>query len=276
MVISVVSGKGGAGKTTLATSIAQVLNAEFYDLDVDAPNSEYFLKPEFNREQPIYQPIPIFDEDLCDACGRCTKECRFNALIKIVDRIYLTDSLCHGCGLCEKVCPQQAISYQDSSVGTVRSGYSERLKNNVHVGDLKIGSTRGTYLIGELVKQIVPDQMAVIDGPPGNSCSAVAAIKPADLVVLVVEPTPFGFHDMEQTEQILIQMEKNYLVIANKAMNEESVDSFFQGRSKKCSLTIPLDERYLKANLDGDILSCRFSEIYSSLKSAIEQELATI
>ena len=276
MVISVVSGKGGAGKTTLATSIAQVLNAEFYDLDVDAPNSEYFLKPEFNREQSIYQPIPTFNEDLCDACGRCTKECRFNALIKIVDRIYLTESLCHGCGLCEKVCPQQAISYRDSAIGTVRSGYSERLKSNVHVGDLTIGSTRGTYLIGELVKQIVPDQMAVIDGPPGNSCSAVAAIKPADLVVLVVEPTPFGFHDMEQTEQILIQMEKNYLVIANKAMNEESVDSFFQGRSKKCSLTIPLDERYLKANLDGDILSSRFSEVYSSLKSAIEQELATI
>jgi MinD superfamily P-loop ATPase len=276
VVISVVSGKGGAGKTTLATSIAQVLNAEFYDLDVDAPNAEYFLKPEFSREQPIYQPIPVFNEELCDACGRCTKECRFNALIKIVDRIYLTESLCHGCGLCEKVCPQQAISYQDAAIGTVRSGSSERLKNNVHVGDLKIGSTRGTYLIGELVKQIDPERMAVIDGPPGNSCSAVAAIKPADLVVLVVEPTPFGFHDMQQTEQILIQMDKNYLVVANKSMNDESVDSFFRGRTKKCVLTIPLDERYLKANLDGDILSSRFSEIHSALKSTLEQEFSNL
>lgn len=276
MVISVVSGKGGAGKTTLATSIAQVLNAEFYDLDVDAPNAEYFLKPEFTSKKEVYQSTPTFDESLCDACGRCTKECRFNALIKIVDHIYLTESLCHGCGLCEKVCPQQAIHYQDTAIGSVRSGYSERLKNYVHIGDLKIGSTRGTYLIGELVKQIKTGRISVIDGPPGNSCSAVAAIKPADLVVLVVEPTPFGFHDMQQTEKILQQMDKNYLVIANKAMSDESVDRFFRDRTKKCALTIPLDERYLKANLDGDILSSRFNEIHSALQRAIEQELADL
>lgn len=276
MVISVVSGKGGAGKTTLATSLAHILKADFFDLDVDAPNAEYFLKPEFSKEQPVYQPIPVFDETLCDACGRCSKECRFNALIKIADQIYLTESLCHGCGLCEKVCPQQAISYQDAGIGTVRSGYSERSNNSVHVGDLKVGSTRGTYLINKLVRQIDRGRETVIDGPPGNSCAAVAAIKPADLVVLVVEPTPFGFHDMQQTEKILIQMNKHYLIVANKVINDEIVDSFFLNRTKKCALTIPLDERYLKANLSGDILSRRFSEIHDDLKVVIEQELAEL
>jgi len=273
VVISVVSGKGGAGKTTLATSLAHVLEAEFYDLDVDAPNSEYFLQPQFNKERIICQPIPIFDEALCNACGRCTKECRFNALVKIVDQIYLTESLCHGCGLCEKVCPQQAIHYQDSAVGKVRSGYSERLKNDAHIGDLKIGSARGTYLIEKLVKQIDPESINVIDGSPGNSCSAVAAIKPADLVVLVVEPTPFGFHDMQQTEAILNEMSKEYLIVANKVMTEKNVEDFFRDRPKKCALMIPLDERYLKVSLDGDILSRRFSEIHSALKNAIEQEI---
>jgi MinD superfamily P-loop ATPase len=276
VIISVVSGKGGAGKTTLAASIAQVFSAEFYDLDVDAPNAEYFLQPEFSKRTPITQPIPVFSEELCDGCGICTKECRFHALYKILKTVYLTESLCHGCGLCEKVCPQQAISYQDASVGDIRSGYSSRINNQVHIGDLKIGSTRGTYLISEMVKKIDGGKLSVIDGPPGNSCAAVAAIKPADLVVLVVEPTPFGFHDMRQTEQIVQQMGKNYLIIANKTMAAGSVDQFFENKSKKAALTIYLEDRYHKANLQGEILSQQFSEIHAGLHAVISQELARL
>lgn len=276
MVISVVSGKGGAGKTTLAASLAHVLGAEFYDLDVDAPNAEFFLQPEFSAERTIFQPVPVFDETLCDACGLCSKECRFNALIRILDRVYLTETLCHGCGLCEKVCPQQAIRYQDVAVGTVRSGFSARLQNRVHVGDLKIGSTRGTYLIERLVASLDGDGLAVIDGPPGNSCAAVAAIRPADLVVLVVEPTPFGFHDMAQTEKILIQMDKKYVIVANKAIDAETLSTFFRDRDKKCALSIALDDRYHRANLNGDILSARFAEIHGALEQTISQELARL
>ena len=273
MIISVVSGKGGAGKTTLAASIAQVFAAEFYDLDVDAPNAEYFLQPDFSKKIPINQPVPVFSRNLCDGCGICTKECRFHALFKILNRVYVTESLCHGCGLCKMVCPQQAISYQNSSVGDIRSGYSQRTRNMVHVGDLIIGSTRGTYLINEMVKKIDHSKLSVIDGPPGNSCAAVAAIKPADLVVLVVEPTPFGFHDMQQTEQIVQQMSKSYLIIANKAIGTTDVEKFFQNRSKKVALTIPLEDCYHKANLHGEILSQKFSEIYQGLHKAISQEL---
>ena len=276
MIISVVSGKGGAGKTTLAASIAQVFSAEFYDLDVDAPNAEYFLQPDFSQTTSITQPVPVFSAELCDGCGICTKECRFHALYKILQTVYLTEPLCHGCGLCEKVCPQQAISYQDASVGDIRSGYSKRTDNMVHIGDLKIGSTRGTYLIGEIVKKINPKRLSVIDGPPGNSCSAVAAIKPADLIVLVVEPTPFGFHDMQQTEKILQQMGKNYLIIANKAMDADSVGQFFEDKSKKAALTIYLEDRYHKANLQGKILSQQFSEIHQGLHAAISRELEKI
>ncbi|MFK5926799.1 MAG: 4Fe-4S binding protein [Desulfuromusa sp.] len=273
MIISVVSGKGGAGKTTLAASIAQVFEAEFYDLDVDAPNAEYFLKPDFSSKTSITQSIPVISEELCDGCGICTKECRFNALYRILKTVYLSEPLCHGCGLCKMVCPQQAISYQDAPVGTVRSGYSQKTKNMVHVGDLIIGSTRGTYLISEMVKKIDPDKLSVIDGPPGNSCAAVAAIKPADLVVLVVEPTPFGFHDMQQTEQIVQQMGKKYLIIANKAMGDAGAEEYFQDKSKQAALTIPLEDRYHKANLQGEILSQKFNEIHAGLHRVIGKEL---
>ncbi len=273
MIISVVSGKGGAGKTTLAASIAQVFSAEFYDLDVDAPNAEYFLQPAISETLPVTQPVPEIDEQLCDGCGICTKECRFRALYKILNTVYLTEPLCHGCGLCEMVCPQQAISYHDSVIGHIRSGFSERTGNMVHIGDLIVGSTRGTYLISEIVKRIEQQKLSVIDGPPGNSCAAVAAIKPADLVVLVVEPTPFGFHDMRQTEQILQQMEKNYIIIANKAMSDTDVKTFFRDKKKQAAMTIRLDDRYHKANLQGEILSQQFDEIHSGLSRALSGEI---
>jgi MinD superfamily P-loop ATPase len=276
VIISVVSGKGGAGKTTLAVSIAQVFGAEFYDLDVDAPNAEHFLQPKFSTTTSITQPIPLISTELCDGCGICTKECRFNALYKILDTVYLTESLCHGCGLCEVVCPQHAISYQDSEVGIIRSGYSEKTKNMVHIGDLDIGSARGTYLIGEMVKKIDSNKLTVIDGPPGNSCAAVASIKSADLVVLVVEPTPFGFHDMQQTEQIVKKMDKNYLIIVNKSMGNSDTEILFKDKAKQASLIIPLNAQYHKANLNGEILSQQFSEIYDGLKRAIGEELAKI
>jgi MinD superfamily P-loop ATPase len=93
----------------------------------------------------------------------------------------------------------------------------------------------------------------------------------ADLVVLVVEPTPFGFHDMRQTEQILQQMEKNYIIIANKAMNNSAIETYFHDRTKQVALTIPLDERYHKANLRGEILSQQFEEIHSGLYRVISE-----
>ncbi len=265
MIVTVVSGKGGAGKTTLAVSLAEVMNAAFYDLDVDAPNAEYFLQPEFSTSETITQPTPVFNETLCNGCGLCTKECRFNALYKILETVYLSEQLCHGCGVCELVCPQQAVSYRETPVGSIRSGYSGRIGNQVHIGDLIVGSTRGTYLISELVKRIDRERNAVIDGPPGNSCAAVAAIKPADFVILVAEPTPFGLHDMQQTEQILVEMNKNYAIIANKVQNCELLDRQFAQHSKKPEIWLPLDADYHRANLAGHILSREFPEVHRSL-----------
>lgn len=271
MILTVVSGKGGAGKTTLAVSIAEILKAEFYDLDVDAPNAEYFLQPEFSRETVICQPTPKFDESLCTSCGRCSKACRFNALYQILDTVYLTEQLCHGCGVCEVVCPQQAISFTATPVGRIRSGYSTRTNSQVHIGDLQVGSTRGTYLISELVKRITPTVRSVIDGPPGNSCAAVAAIKPADFVILVAEPTPFGLHDMLQTEQILHNMNKNYAIIANKVHSQELLHQAFSEQEKQPMFFLPLDAAYHRANLDGKILSREFPEVRHQLAHSLSQ-----
>ena len=273
MIISVVSGKGGAGKTTLALSLAQSFNAQLYDLDVDAPNSEYFLQLQEATAEPVTQILPHFSTELCNGCGICTKECRFNALYKIAGTVYLTDTLCHGCGLCEMVCPQRAISYQPEEIGKMRRAVSPVTGAQVTIGDLKIGSARSTFLIQQLIKTIDKAPLTIIDGPPGNSCAAVAAIEPADLVVLVAEPTPFGFHDMCQTEEILKKLNKRYLIIANKANSSEATAQLFKDRTHKPQRVIPLDDRYHQANLNGQVLSQIFPEIQQQLTELIGPEI---
>jgi MinD superfamily P-loop ATPase len=120
LIISVVSGKGGAGKTTIAASLAHILQADCYDLDVDAPNGEHFLQPVDINKEIVYQQQPVIDAELCNACGTCVQECRFNALYMIHGTVYLTDNLCHSCGLCERVCPHEAVGYLESPLGKVR------------------------------------------------------------------------------------------------------------------------------------------------------------
>jgi len=273
LIVSVVSGKGGAGKTTIATSFAHIFQADYYDLDVDAPNGEYFLHPANWTTREVFQQQPQIDESLCSACGACTKECRFNALYKIADHVYLTETLCHSCNLCREVCPEGAISYKPVVIGTVRTGHSHKTGARAIIGDLTIGSTRGTSLIQDIVQQIDSQGTVIIDGPPGNSCAAVAAIKPADLVVLVVEPTPFGIHDMLQTLDILKNLQKKTVIIANKSQGDELLISLLAERGLKLSASIPLQMEYHKALLDGEILSQCDQQIYQLLLQAVAVEI---
>lgn len=273
MIISVVSGKGGAGKTTIATAIAHILQADYYDLDVDAPNGEYFLQPEHLATQAVFQHQPKIDATLCAGCGVCAQECRFNALYKIADHIYLTDTLCHSCNLCREVCPEGAITYRQSVIGVVRTGHSHKTGARAIIGDLEIGSTRGTALIQDIVQQIDTSGTVIIDGPPGNSCAAVAAIKPADLVVLVVEPTPFGIHDMLQTLTILENLEKPVVIIANKSQGNEELTALLSAQGLSLAASIPLKTEYHKALLNGEILSQCDQQISQLLQQAVAAEV---
>ncbi len=274
MIISVVSGKGGAGKTTIATSLAYILRADCYDLDVDAPNGEYFLQPHDWQSRQVYQHAPVIDTSICTGCGLCTRECRFNALYKIRDTVYLTETLCHSCNLCREVCPEGAITYQLKVIGEERTGLSARTGARAVIGDLAIGSTRGTALIEDIVRNL--DRTArhvIIDGPPGNSCAAVAAIKPSELVVLVVEPTPFGIHDMLQTMQIIQSMQKPMIVIANKSQDDKSLRAVLEQRGIKISASIPLSGEFHRQLLDGQILSQGSRQVHDLLLRAIPKEV---
>ena len=199
MRVAVASGKGGTGKTTVATSLAGELASRgekvaYIDCDVEAPNGHIFMRPSITASMPVEVPVPLFDDAKCTGCGKCCEVCRFNALACLKDRVLAFHELCHGCGACSMVCPAGAVTETTRSIGLVESGTAGAV--DFLGGKLSVGEPMATPVIRALLKRMPEDGVAVLDAPPGASCPVVETISSADLVLLVAEPTPFGLNDL--------------------------------------------------------------------------------
>lgn len=209
MKIAVASGKGGTGKTMVATSLALTLSdqapVQIIDCDVEAPNAHLFLKPHFEDEVPAVLLVPQVDPDLCTACGRCVEVCAFHALARIGEKILAFPQLCHGCGSCNRQCPEGAITEKARTIGRLRSGKAAP-GIDFFSGELTISEPMPTPVIRQLKRFAASDSpIRILDSPPGASCAVVATLAETDFVILVTEPTPFGWHDLAQMMGILEQ-----------------------------------------------------------------------
>jgi len=149
--IAVLSGKGGTGKTLVSVNLAALCpNSTYIDCDVEEPNGHLFFKPNWIRENTIYQTCPIVDDDKCDGCQKCVEFCRFNALA-YTNKIMVFKDVCHSCDGCEIVCPKNAISMKQKEVGKVRIGKSGH--NFIRSGMMEIGEQSGTPIINSLLAE---------------------------------------------------------------------------------------------------------------------------
>ncbi len=259
LTVSVASGKGGTGKTTVAVNLALALSrvqaVQFLDCDVEGPNAQFFLKPRIEASEGVAILVPEIDEGLCDHCGLCARVCAYNALAVVPQAVLVFQELCHGCGACALLCPREAIREVPKRLGVVESGRAGTIE--VLQGRLDIGRALSPPLIRALKKRRAAGRTAVVDAPPGTSCPVVESMRGSDFVLLVTEPTPFGLHDLELAAGAAKALGLPRGILINRADGGEGdarLLTFAEGEKIPVLMTIPFDRRIAEAYSRGDTL----------------------
>ncbi|MDY0340358.1 MAG: ATP-binding protein [Coriobacteriia bacterium] len=263
LTVAVASGKGGTGKTLVATNLAVAAArsgtpAALVDCDADAPNDALFLAPASPQVREVMVPLPVVDEDACTLCGACRTACSYGAIRILGGKVMVFPELCHNCGACVRACRSGALSEVPVRVGEVEWGsvaadIAAPGGVDVVTGRLDIGEVKTPTVVRAARKQaeVLHKTLTILDSPPGVACAAVASIRDADVLVLVTEPTPFGLHDLELTVELGREMGIPIGVVINRDTGVPSEVEAYCDRSG-----IPILSRIL--------FDRRVAEIYAS------------
>lgn len=223
MKIAVASGKGGTGKTFVATNLFNVLSGRgekvtLVDCDAEAPDDLLFFDAEKISESEVTHQVPVINKDACTWCGRCSTWCNYNAIFYVptVKVIEVIENLCHGCGACSFACNTGAITEKPVVLGTVTTFRTVKDQPLVE-SRMRVNEMSPVRVIKAAIKEAGEDGVVILDSPPGTSCPFIQTVDRADYVLLVTEPTPFGLTDLRQSVETLKTMNKQCGVIINRA-----------------------------------------------------------
>ena len=257
MKITVMSGKGGTGKTTAATNMALSLeNVQFLDADVEEPNASIFLKPEFSgKSEKVWRNIPDIQQNKCSGCRSCLEFCEYNALARLGEKIIVYPEVCNSCGGCKIICPEKAIQDEKRQVGEITGGRSTFNYRSIDFwqGKLTVGEASAVPLIVELKEKINENQTVIIDAPPGATCPTIESASDSDFIILVTEPTPFGLHDLKIAVELVEKIGKPHGIIINRSQPEADkiIENFCRDKQVDILLKIPFSREIAELYSSG-------------------------
>ncbi|MBU8933424.1 MAG: ATP-binding protein [candidate division Zixibacteria bacterium] len=258
MKISVASGKGGTGKTTIATNLAVAIGrmgktVAYLDCDVEEPNGHLFLKPEIKEQIDVTVPVPRVDLDKCTLCGDCSAACEYHAIAVLGKTVEVFDSLCHGCGGCLDVCPEDAIEEIPRTIGQINRGVGMGVE--FLEGRLNVGEAISPPVTKALRKLGTTSSVVIIDAPPGTSCPVIEAIKDTDFVILITEPTPFGLNDLKLAVGMVREIGLSYGVVINRSdIGDSRTHEYCRQEKIDILMNIPFDRQVAETYSRGDMM----------------------
>jgi len=262
MKIAIASGKGGTGKTTVASNLAWLAarsgrSVAYVDCDVEEPNGHLFLKPQLTSTRAIGRLHPSVNEEKCTHCGLCDEICQYSAIVCVGQKVLVYPELCHACGGCALVCRPGAITEVLRQTGSLETGMAGSL-HFAH-GVLNIGEAMSAPLIRQVKAECVAEDLRIFDCPPGTSCPVIESVRDADMVLLVTEPTPFGLNDLKLAVEMVRALRLPFAVVINRAgVGDHKTQEYCRSESIDILAELPdyrrVAEAYSRGVLAGEVV----------------------
>ncbi len=284
MLITIASGKGGTGKTTLAVNMATALardgrtdgGVRLLDCDVEEPDDHLFVRPNFTEHEEVTVMRPRWNESLCTGCGKCQEACNYNAIAAVPvpgrdkKKVMVFPELCHACGTCNFVCPEDALIEEPVSIGGVEADPASGEFYFGH-GKLNVGEPLAPAVVEGVKEHVADDGLTLIDAAPGTACPVVEAMTDADCCVLVTEPTPFGLNDLRLALNMALEMRIPAGIVVNRSDGEDEIIQKYADETGVPIIgRVPFNRDYAETYSRGDILVDHYPDVEERMLNIFE------
>jgi MinD superfamily P-loop ATPase len=285
MKIAVTGGKGGTGKSTVASSLAIEFARDkkvmLVDADVECPNDHLLLSVKRKKYCNVYQPIPKWDFSKCTKCGKCASICKQNAIVFVKGKYpAFVKDVCIGCKACMVACPTGAISMTKKQIGTIYTGKNYNI--DLIIGELKLGELASGEIVAELrkyseeINKKLKDEMIIIDSAAGIGCPVIASLVGTDYIIGVTEPTPSALHDLKRVLYLAAHFKIKHGIVINKFDLEKSFCKKIEVFAKKNKIPVIGKIPYKKDFVDSMIKMKPVVEINPKYQKVFEEIIREI